>query len=107
MRVSSDELFGPAVAVTPVENIDEAIGLANDSSFGLGAGVFTRDINHALRFAQEVHAGTVMVNWTCLWRADLMPYGGFKQSGFGREGPRYAVDEMTEIKTVVLHGLDS
>ena len=107
MRVSSDELFGPAVAVSPVENIDEAIRLANDSSFGLGAGVFTRDINHALRFAQEVHAGTVMVNWTCLWRADLMPYGGFKQSGFGREGPRYAVDEMTEIKTVVLHGLDS
>ena len=107
MRVSCDELFGPAVAVAPVENIDDAIGLANDSSFGLGAGVFTRDINHALRFAQEVHTGTVMINWTCLWRADLMPYGGFKQSGFGREGPRYTIEEMTEIKTVVFHGLDS
>ena len=107
MRVSCDELFGPAVAVTPVESIDEAIRVANDSSFGLGAGVFTRDINNAMRFAREVHTGTVQVNWTSLWRADLIPYGGFGQSGFGREGPRYAIEEMTEIKTVVLHGLDS
>ncbi len=106
MRVSCDELFGPAVAVTPVENIDEAIRVANDSSFGLGAGVFTRDINNAMRFAREVHTGTVQINWTSLWRADLIPYGGFRQSGFGREGPRYAIEEMTEIKTVVMHGLD-
>jgi glyceraldehyde-3-phosphate dehydrogenase (NADP+) len=107
MRISCDELFGPAVAVTPVETIDEAIALANDSKYGLGAGVFTRDVNQAMRFAREVQTGMVMVNWTPLWRADLMPYGGFKGSGIGKEGPRYAVEEMTEIKTIVLHGLDA
>lgn len=106
MRISCDELFGPAVAVTPVENIDEAITLANDSRYGLGAGIFTRDINLALRFAREVQSGNVMINWTPLWRADLMPYGGFKGSGIGKEGPRYAVEEMTDLKTVVFHGLN-
>jgi glyceraldehyde-3-phosphate dehydrogenase (NADP+) len=106
MRISCEELFGPAIAVTPVDNIDEAIALSNDSKYGLGAGIFTRDVNHALRFAREVQTGSVMVNWTPLWRADLMPYGGFKQSGVGKEGPRYAVEEMTEIKTVVFHGVD-
>jgi len=106
MRVSCDELFGPAVAVTPVETVDEAIRLANDSRYGLGAGIFTRDIQSALKFARRVHSGNVMINWTPLWRADLMPYGGFKQSGLGKEGARYAVEEMTETKTVVFHGLD-
>ncbi len=103
MRLSREELFGPAVAVTPVSGIDEAIALANASSYGLGAGIFTRNIDNALRFAQEVESGNVMINWTPLWRADLMPYGGLKQSGIGKEGPRYAVAEMTEGKTVVFH----
>jgi acyl-CoA reductase-like NAD-dependent aldehyde dehydrogenase len=107
MRVSCDELFGPAVAVTPVENVDDAIHLANDSRYGLGAGIFTRDINSALKFARRVQSGNVMINWTPLWRADLMPYGGFKQSGIGKEGPRYAVEEMTDLKTVVFHGVDA
>jgi len=106
MRVSCDELFGPAVAVSPVESVDEAIELANDSRYGLGAGIFTRDINNALKFARRVQSGNVMINWTPLWRADLMPYGGFKQSGIGKEGPRYVVEEMTEMKTVVFHGVD-
>jgi glyceraldehyde-3-phosphate dehydrogenase (NADP+) len=81
-----EELFGPAVAVRPVSGIDEAIALANDTQYGLGAGVFTRDVNNALRFAREVDAGNVHVNWTPLWRADLMPYGGLKGSGIGKEG---------------------
>jgi glyceraldehyde-3-phosphate dehydrogenase (NADP+) len=106
MRVSCDELFGPAVAVSPVESVDEAIQLANDSRYGLGAGIFTRDINNALKFARRVQSGNVMINWTPLWRADLMPYGGFKQSGIGKEGPRYVVEEMTEMKTVVFHGVE-
>ncbi len=106
MRISCQELFGPAVAVMPVENVEQAIALANDSPYGLGAGIFTRDINHALRFAREVQSGNVMINWSPLWRADLMPYGGFKQSGIGKEGPRYAIEEMTEIKTIVVHGID-
>jgi acyl-CoA reductase-like NAD-dependent aldehyde dehydrogenase len=107
MRVSCEELFGPAVAVTPIETIDEAIRITNDSKYGLGAGVFTRDINSAWRFAREVQSGTIQINWTPLWRADLMPYGGFKGSGIGREGPRYAIEEMTEVKTVVFHGIDN
>ncbi|HLM82973.1 MAG TPA: aldehyde dehydrogenase family protein [Terriglobales bacterium] len=107
MRVSREELFGPAVAVTPVDSMAEAIALANDSKYGLGSGIFTRDINSAWRFAREMQSGTIQINWTPLWRADLMPYGGFKDSGIGREGPRYALEELTEIKTVVFHGTDS
>lgn len=107
MRISCEELFGPAVAVTAVDSMEEAIHLANDTRYGLGAGIFTRDLYSALRFAREVQSGTIQINWTPLWRADLMPYGGFKGSGVGREGPRYAVEEMTEIKTVVFHGLDA
>jgi glyceraldehyde-3-phosphate dehydrogenase (NADP+) len=106
MRIWCQELFGPAVAVTAVENVGQAIALANDSRYGLSAGIFTRDINHALRFAREAQSGNVMINWSPLWRADLMPYGGFKQSGVGKEGPRYALEEMTEVKTIVVHGID-
>jgi acyl-CoA reductase-like NAD-dependent aldehyde dehydrogenase len=102
--LSQDELFGPAVAVSTVRDIDAAIEVANATQFGLGAGIFTRDVSNAVRFAREVDAGNVHVNWTPLWRADLMPYGGLKGSGIGKEGPRYAVEEMTELKTVVLHG---
>jgi len=106
MKISRRELFGPAVGVSRIESVEEGIALANDSQYGLGAGIFTQDINKAWKFAREVQSGNVMINWTPLWRADLMPYGGFKQSGIGNEGPRYAVEEMTEIKTVVFHGVD-
>jgi glyceraldehyde-3-phosphate dehydrogenase (NADP+) len=105
MRISCDELFGPAVAVTPCNDLDEAIRLANDTQYGLGAAVFTRDLNRAMRFCREVESGNLHVNWGPQWRADLMPYGGLKESGFGKEGPRYAVQEMTEAKTVVIHGV--
>jgi glyceraldehyde-3-phosphate dehydrogenase (NADP+) len=106
MRISCEELFGPAVAVTPVDTVEDAIALANDSKYGLGSGIFTRDINTALRFARQAQTGNVMINWTPLWRADLMPYGGFKGSGIGKEGPHYAVQEMTEMKTIVFHGIE-
>ena len=106
MRLSDQEVFGPTLSVTKATSIDEAIALANDSSYGLGAGIFTKDITNAMRFAREVDAGAVHVNWTPLWRADLMPYGGLKGSGIGKEGIRYAVEEMTELKTVVIHGLE-
>src|SRR5690606_9223743 len=104
MRVSCDELFGPAVAVTPFDNIDEAIALANSTNYGLSAGIFTQDIDRALKFAREVDSGNLPINWGSQWRADLMPYGGLKDSGTGKEGPRYAVREMTEEKMVVIHG---
>jgi acyl-CoA reductase-like NAD-dependent aldehyde dehydrogenase len=103
MALFEDELFGPAVAVSPASGIDEAIELANASRYGLSAGLFTSDLHHALRFAREVECGNVMINSTPLWRADLMPYGGIKESGFGKEGPRYVVEETTELKTVVFH----
>ncbi|HET8563702.1 MAG TPA: aldehyde dehydrogenase family protein [Candidatus Binatia bacterium] len=103
MRVSADELFGPAVAVTPFESIDEAISLANQTHYGLSAGIFTENLEWAMRFAREVESGNLHINWGPQWRADLMPYGGLKESGFGKEGPRYAVEEMTELKMVIFH----
>ncbi|HTM10720.1 MAG TPA: aldehyde dehydrogenase family protein [Verrucomicrobiae bacterium] len=103
MRISRDELFGPAVAVTPFETIEEAIALANDSVYGLAAGIFTENVEWAMKFAREAEAGNLHVNWGSQWRVDLMPYGGLKDSGFGKEGPRYAVEEMTELKMVVFH----
>lgn len=103
MRISCDELFGPAVAVTPFEDLDEAIALANDTIYGLSASIFTENLEVAMKFARQVESGNLHVNWGPQWRADLMPYGGLKESGFGKEGPRYAVEEMTELKLVVLH----
>jgi acyl-CoA reductase-like NAD-dependent aldehyde dehydrogenase len=103
MRISRDELFGPAVAVTPFDTIEEALALANDSVYGLAAGIFTENVEWAMKFAREAEAGNLHVNWGSQWRVDLMPYGGLKDSGFGKEGPRYAVEEMTELKMVVFH----
>ena len=103
MRISRDELFGPAVGVTPFDTIEEAIALANDSVYGLSAGIFTENVEWAMKFAREAEAGNLHINWGTQWRVDLMPYGGLKDSGFGKEGPRYAVNEMTELKMVVFH----
>ena len=102
-KISCDELFGPAVAVTRCSDIDEAIRLANSTNYGLSASIFTRDIERAMRFAREVDSGNLHVNWGTQWRADLMPYGGLKDSGLGKEGPHYAIQEMTEEKMVVFH----
>ena len=103
MRISRDELFGPAVAVTPFDTIEEALALANDSVYGLAAGIFTENVEWAMKFAREAEAGNLHINWGSQWRVDLMPYGGLKDSGFGKEGPRYAAEEMTELKMVVFH----
>ena len=103
MKVSREELFGPAVAVSAFSDIDEAIAMANDSRFGLSAGIFTQNVDWAMRFAKEVESGNLHINSSPQWRADLMPYGGLKDSGMGKEGPAYAVQEMTELKMVVFH----
>jgi glyceraldehyde-3-phosphate dehydrogenase (NADP+) len=103
MQIFQDELFGPAVAVTAVADREDALRLANQSPYGLTAGVFTRDLDTALRHASALEAGVVYINAAPPWRADLMPYGGVKQSGIGTEGPRYAVQEMTEVRTVVIN----
>jgi acyl-CoA reductase-like NAD-dependent aldehyde dehydrogenase len=103
MRMSRDELFGPAVGVTAFDSIEEALALANDSVYGLSAGIFTENLEWAMKFAREAEAGNLHINWGTQWRVDLMPYGGLKDSGFGKEGPRYAVEEMSELKMVVFH----
>ena len=101
---AQDELFGPAIAVSTADGIKEAIGLANSTVYGLGAGVFTKSVDVAIQSAREIDAGIIHINWTPLWRADLMPYGGLKSSGVGKEGVRSTVTEMTEEKTIILHG---
>ena len=103
MKVVCEEVFGPTVAVLRATDVDEAIRMANDTNYGLSAGVFTKDIDTALKFAKRVHTGNVHINWGPMWRADSMPYGGLNDSGFGKEGPKYAIEEMTEMKTVVIH----
>jgi acyl-CoA reductase-like NAD-dependent aldehyde dehydrogenase len=102
--LSQQELFGPAVAVSTAEDWETAVAQANGTGYGLAAGVFTGDVAGAVQAMREIDAGSVHINWTPLWRADLMPYGGLKGSGVGKEGPRAAVAEMTESKTIVLHG---
>ena len=104
MKLSCEELFGPALGVTRAPDVESAIALANETRFGLSAAVFTQDIDRAMRFAREVDSGNLHINFGTAWRAEIMPYGGFKDSGFGKEGPRYAVQEMTESKMVVIHG---
>ena len=101
---AQDELFGPAIAVSSASGIKEAINLANSTVYGLGAGVFTKNVDLAIQSAREIDAGIIHINWTPLWRADLMPYGGLKSSGVGKEGVRSTVNEMTEEKTIILHG---
>src|SRR2546421_1668418 len=103
MRVVCQETFAPIVAVQTYETLDEALKIANDTEFGLQAGIFTSSLAVAIEAARGLHVGGVMVNDTSFYRAGQMPYGGVKHSGMGREGPRYAIEEMTELRLVVLN----
>ncbi|MEL0273823.1 MAG: aldehyde dehydrogenase family protein [Pontimonas sp.] len=100
---AQEELFGPAVSITPARDLNHAIELANSTKYGLGSGIFTHDQDESVRAMREIDSGVVHINWTPLWRADLMPYGGMKSSGIGKEGVRTTVNEMTEWKTVIMH----
>jgi acyl-CoA reductase-like NAD-dependent aldehyde dehydrogenase len=102
MKVSRDEVFGPVVAIQGYESLDEALRLADDTRYGLQAGIFTSSLASALRAARELHFGTVLVNEVPTWRADQMPYGGVRESGNTKEGPASAVREMTEERLVVI-----
>jgi acyl-CoA reductase-like NAD-dependent aldehyde dehydrogenase len=99
-RISCQEAFGPVVAVYPYQNLDQAIERVNATPYGLQAGIFTNDIQRAFRAARKLEVGGVMINDVPMYRADHMPYGGVKESGTGREGPRYAIEEMTEMKLI-------
>lgn len=103
MKVVCNEIFAPVVTVIPYETLNEAIEAVNDSPYGLQAGIFTESLEVAMEAARRIRVGGVMVNDTSVYRADLMPYGGVKGSGIGREGPKYAIEEMTDLKLVVLN----
>jgi len=102
MRVVCQETFAPIVVVQTYESLEEALKIANDTEFGLQAGIFTSSLAVAMEAARSLHVGGVMINDTSFYRAGQMPYGGVKHSGMGREGPRYAIEEMTELRLVVL-----
>jgi acyl-CoA reductase-like NAD-dependent aldehyde dehydrogenase len=102
LKVSCEEVFGPVCTVTPYDTLDEAIGLANGTRYGLQAGIFTSNLKTALDAARRLEFGGVTVNEAPTFRADQMPYGGVKDSGNTREGPAYAVRELTEERLVVL-----
>jgi acyl-CoA reductase-like NAD-dependent aldehyde dehydrogenase len=103
MKVASDEVFGPVVAVQEYETLDEAIALANGTRYGLQAAIFTGNIQNAFRATRELDFGGVMVNESPTWRADIMPYGGVKDSGNTKEGPAYAIQSMTQEKLIVIN----
>jgi acyl-CoA reductase-like NAD-dependent aldehyde dehydrogenase len=98
--LSCREAFGPVVGVNSYETLEEAIARVNESRYGLQAGIYTRDIHKAFLAARKVHVGGFMINEVPQYRVDQMPYGGVKLSGTGREGPKYAIEEMTEPKLV-------
>jgi len=101
-KVVCEEVFGPVVSIIPYEKIEEAIQEANDSPFGMQVGVFTNDLALAYKISDEIDVGGVVINGTSNFRLDHWPYGGVKLSGLGREGPKYAIQEMTESKMIVL-----
>jgi acyl-CoA reductase-like NAD-dependent aldehyde dehydrogenase len=101
-KVSCEEVFGPVCTVTPVDSLDEAVELANATRYGLQAGLFTSRIDTALRLAPALEFGGVTINEAPTFRSDQMPYGGVKDSGNTREGPHYAVRELTEERLVVI-----
>lgn len=103
MRIVDEEIFAPCVAVMPFEDLDEAVRHANNTPFGLSAGIFTSDVKAALSAARSMRFGAVHINEASSARADGMPFGGVKDSGFGREGPKYAIEEMTEERLITFN----
>jgi acyl-CoA reductase-like NAD-dependent aldehyde dehydrogenase len=102
MRIVCEEVFGPVVSILPFGGLDEALAAVNDTPFGLQAGIFTGSLDTALRALRTIRTGSVVINGPSRWRVYHMPYGGVKASGWGREGPRYSVEDMTEERLLVL-----
>jgi acyl-CoA reductase-like NAD-dependent aldehyde dehydrogenase len=105
MKVRCEEVFGPVTTVSRYETFEDALAEVNNSKYGLQAGVFTNDVNRAFQAHRELDVGGVVLNDVSAFRADQMPYGGSKDSGFGREGLRYALEEMTEPRILVLSNI--
>ena len=97
-----EEIFGPVVVLEPLDDLDAAIDAANEVDTGLQAGVFTHDIDQALRVAEQLRVGAVLINSSSDYRIDAMPFGGFKSSGIGREGITTAIESLTEPKIIAI-----
>lgn len=100
MKVVCDEVFGPVVSLLPYDDVDDALGQVNSSRWGLAAGIYTRSLDVAMRAARQIRAGVVNVNGPSRYRVEHMPFGGVKASGWGKEGPRYSIADMTEVRTI-------
>lgn len=100
----AEEAFGPVAVIQRISSFEEGIRIANDSKYGIHAGVFTPSLKHALQAWDELEVGGVLINEMPSWRVDNLPYGGVKESGLGREGVRYAMEDMTEIRALVIRG---
>jgi acyl-CoA reductase-like NAD-dependent aldehyde dehydrogenase len=105
MKVRDEEVFGPVMTIEPYEDFEQALAEVNHSKYGLQAGLLTRDAGRILTAYRELEVGALIVGDTPSWRLDPMPFGGVKESGFGREGIRYAIQEMTEPRMLVMSGL--
>jgi glyceraldehyde-3-phosphate dehydrogenase (NADP+) len=103
MRVCAQEVFAPLMTVAPYDSFEDAVKEVDNSDFGLQCGIFTRDLKHIWHAYEHIDVGGVIVNDVSSYRVDHMPYGGVKQSGFGREGVKYAIEEMTEPKLLVMN----
>jgi acyl-CoA reductase-like NAD-dependent aldehyde dehydrogenase len=103
MQIMCAEAFGPLVSLVPYDDFEQALVAVDNSNFGLQAGVYTGNLNKALRAVQRLNVGGVLINEVPTLRIDNMPYGGNKDSGVGREGPRFAIEEMTTLKMVVIN----
>ena len=103
MRVVAEEIFAPVAVVERFHDFEEAVVLSNQTEYGLQAGVFTESLSNSNYAAENLEYGGVIINDVPTFRVDNMPYGGTKASGFGREGVRYAMEEMSEIRLVVVN----
>jgi acyl-CoA reductase-like NAD-dependent aldehyde dehydrogenase len=103
MKVMKDEIFGPVVSVVRYDSFDDGLRRLADTPYGLQAGIYTRDIDKAFAAIRRLDMGGVLINDTPIFRVDHMPYGGNRRSGIGREGVRYAMDEMTNLRMVVVN----
>jgi glyceraldehyde-3-phosphate dehydrogenase (NADP+) len=103
MKVCSQEVFAPVVTIAQFHDLKQAVAMVNDSSYGLQAGLFTNDLKGMFSAYQEIEVGGLIINDFPTYRIDHMPYGGVKDSGFGREGVKYAIEEMTELKLLAVN----
>ena len=103
MKVVCDEVFGPVISLLPYDDIDEVFRTVSESRFGLQTGIFTASIELAIRAVRSLRTGGVIINGSSTWRTDQLAYGGVKDSGIGREGPRYSIRDMTEERMVLFN----